>query len=196
MKNGDTVTPGTRIGHTDTQLGGKGTYVRENRIYSSVVGTINMTPLENTIDNKGEAKELIEVILPNAKQETLVPQIGNMVLARVVKTTTQFAKLEIMCVEGKTLETEFPGMIRQQDVRATEVDKVVIYESFRPGDIVRAQVISLGDSRSYYLCTARNELGVVFATSMAGAPMIPISWKEMQCTKTNIREPRKVAKTV
>lgn len=31
---------------------------------------------------------------------------------------------------------------RQQDVRATEIDKVVMYDCFRPGDIVRAEVRS------------------------------------------------------
>lgn len=36
---------------------------------------------------------------------------------------------------------------RQQDVRATEKDKVKIFSSFRPGDIVRAQVVSV----SFYI---------------------------------------------
>lgn len=33
---------------------------------------------------------------------------------------------------------------------------------------VFASQISLGDARSYYITTARNDLGVVFATSEAG----------------------------
>jgi exosome complex component CSL4 len=188
MQDQAIATPGTRIGHTETQIGGKGTYTRDDRIYASVTGTIKIT-------TDTDKKELVEVIAPHTK-ETLVPQINSIVLAQIIKTTPQFAKVDILCVEGKALETTFPGLIRQQDVRATEIDKVIIYESFRPGDVVRASVISLGDSRSYYLSTARNELGVVFATSMSGAPMIPVSWKEMQCTKTSLREPRKVAKTV
>ena len=40
------------------------------------------------------------------------------------------------------LEGEWQGVIRVQDVRATEKDKVKIFESFRPGDIVRAVVVS------------------------------------------------------
>ena len=39
---------------------------------------------------------------------------------------------------------------------------------FRPGDVIKAEVLSLGDSRSYYLSTAKNELGVVYARSLAG----------------------------
>jgi len=58
---------------------------------------------------------------------------------------------------------------RQQDVRATEVDKVELAACFRPGDLVRAEVASLGDARSYFLATARNELGVVYAKSVEGA---------------------------
>jgi hypothetical protein len=53
-------------------------------------------------------------------------------------------------------------------VRATEIDKIEIYKCFRPGDIIKAEVISLGDSRSYILSTAKNEYGVMYATSVAG----------------------------
>ena len=34
---------------------------------------------------------------------------------------------------------------------------------------MRAEVVSLGDARSYFLSTARNELGVVYARSVEGA---------------------------
>lgn len=46
--------------------------------------------------------------------------------------------------------------------------QVEVLSCFRPGDIVRAEVLSVGDARSYYLTTAKNELGVVFAKSLAG----------------------------
>ena len=58
-----------------------------------------------------------------------------------------------------------------------------------------SQVVSLGDARSYYLSTAKTELGVTHARSSAsGTPMIPISWQEMQCPVTKLKELRKVAK--
>ena len=43
-----------------------------------------------------------------------------------------------------------------------------LYDCFRPGDVVRAKVVSLGDARSYFLSTAEKELGVVYAKSVAG----------------------------
>ena len=46
--------------------------------------------------------------------------------------------------------------------------QVDLYSCFWPGDIVRAEVLSAGDARSYLLTTAKNELGVIFAKSLAG----------------------------
>lgn len=43
-------------------------------------------------------------------------------------------------LECLTLNFEF--FVRQQDVRATEIDKVEMHSSFRPGDIVKALVVS------------------------------------------------------
>lgn len=96
--------------------------------------------------------------------------------------------------ETYLLEESLAGTIRQRDVRAHEIDSVEIYRSFRPLDLVRAQVLSLGDARSYFLSTARNDLGVILATSPAGAPMVPINWEQMQCPLTGAKEYRKVAK--
>uniref|UniRef100_A0A8C5V928 Exosome complex component CSL4 n=1 Tax=Microcebus murinus TaxID=30608 RepID=A0A8C5V928_MICMU len=113
----------------------------------------------------------------------------------VSSINSRFAKVHILYVGSTPLKNSFRGTIRKEDVRATEKDKVEIYKSFRPGDIVLAKVISLGDAQSnYLLTTAENELGVVVAHSESGVQMVPISWCEMQCPKTHIKEFRKVAR--
>lgn len=90
----------------------------------------------------------------------------------------------------------FRGVIRAVDVRLTDRDKVKVGDSFRPGDIVKAEVLSLGDGSNYYLTTARNDLGVVFARSEGGAghEMLAIDWETMVCTATGALERRKCAK--
>ena len=88
-----------------------------------------------------------------------IAEIAEIVAAAPTTTTTTTTTTSIPT--GDT----FPGVIRVQDVRATEKDKVRIAASFKPGDIVRAAVISLGDQSNYYLSTGRNELGVVVARS-------------------------------
>ena len=91
-------------------------------------------------------------------------------------------------------ELRFQALIRKEDVRAVEKDRVVLEDMFRVGDIVRGTVISLGDQSFYYLSTARNDLGVVMARSEAGNMMFPVSWKEMRDPLTGKGESRKVAR--
>ncbi|GMM58868.1 exosome non-catalytic core subunit [Maudiozyma humilis] len=90
----------------------------------------------------------------------------------------------------------FRGIIRSQDVRSTDRDKVVMIECFKPGDIVKAQVISLGDGNNYYLTTARNDLGVVFAKANngAGGLMYATDWLSMTAPTSGVVEKRKCAK--
>lgn len=90
----------------------------------------------------------------------------------------------------------FRGIIRSQDVRATDRDRVRVMDSFKPGDIVRAQVLSLGDGQNYYLTTARNDLGVVFAKASngAGEQMYALDWQTMISPQTGLAEKRKCAK--
>ncbi len=54
--------------------------------------------------------------------------------------------------------------------------------------------MSLGDSKSYFLSTAKPEHGVVFAKSDAGAVMVPISYHQMQCPATKVVMDKKVAR--
>ncbi|KAF8450043.1 exosome component EXOSC1/CSL4-domain-containing protein [Kalaharituber pfeilii] len=119
----------------------------------------------------------------NVNPTTLLPQVGSTVLCRVTRTNPRQANVAIFAVDvpissnaSMTAEQKqtaaaaassmtaalscpvptsdtFPGVIRVQDVRATEKDKVRIGKSFKPGDIVRAVVISLGDQANYFLGT-------------------------------------------
>ena len=54
------------------------------------------------------------------------------------------ALISITIVDGVPLPAgeEFTGVIRVQDVRATEKDRVKIGDCFRGGDVVRSQVVS------------------------------------------------------
>lgn len=75
------------------------------------------------------------------KQREVLPAVGNVVLCRVTRITPRQAVVAILVCGDTVLEAEWQGVIRVQDVRATEKDRVKIYESFRPGDIVRASVV-------------------------------------------------------
>ncbi|KAI0094641.1 hypothetical protein BDY19DRAFT_913839 [Irpex rosettiformis] len=161
------------------QLGG-GTYQRDGQIRASVVGIPQF---------QGSTLSITR-IRPNP------PAPNSVILGTVTRLSPLQANISITVVDGVPLPAgeEFSGVIRVQDVRATEKDKVKIADCFHGGDVVKGVVISLGDARSYYVTTARNDLGVIFATSEAGAAMQPVSWQEMRCPKTGKIEKRKCAK--
>lgn len=63
---------------------------------------------------------------------------------------------------------------------------------FEPCFLISILQISIGDARSYFLSTARNDLGVIFANSVSGSEMTPLSWNEMR-DANGVVENRKVA---
>ncbi|GIY51861.1 exosome complex component CSL4, partial [Caerostris extrusa] len=129
-------------------------------------------------------------------KRSVVPTVGTIVTAKVTNIRRRFAKCAIHCVEDNVLQEPFRGILRKEDVRTKDRDKVEIYKCFRPGDVILARVTSLGTVHSYNLSTAEDELGVLLANSEAGYEMVPTSWSEMMCTKTFVKEPRKVAQVV
>ena len=186
------VSPGDRLRHSSEVVAGRGTYVRssDGAVCASLAGrAVVSAAAAGSVDPRPVAEVL------RGRSSAALPQPGSVVLARVRNVTPRLATVEVVCVDGCATEQPFSGVVRQQDVRATEVDKVILYDCFRPGDVLRCVVLSLGDSRSYYLSTAQNQLGVVHARSAAsGEVMVPLSWKEMQCPVTRATEPRKVAR--
>ncbi|KAG6146312.1 hypothetical protein E4U28_000798 [Claviceps purpurea] len=195
--------PGQILGPSSKYLAGPGTHIYQDSIASSILGRVTITV---PIKPPGPAKRLNKITAPapeeratisvarHGRKREILPDVQNVVLARVVRLMPKQAIVVIQQVGDTVLQTEWQGVIRVQDVRATEKDKVKIHESFKPGDIVKAQVISLGDQANYYLSTASNELGVIMATSEAGNDMVPVSWKEYKDPETGASEPRKVAK--
>lgn len=64
-------------------------------------------------------------------------------LGSVTRLSPLQAFLSISVVDGVPLPAgeEFTGVIRSQDVRATEKDRVKIGDCFRGGDVVRGVVV-------------------------------------------------------
>lgn len=179
--------PGQRLCLSDqSHVSGQGTYERQGYIYSMLAGTVDIVEKDDV--------KIIEV--HSSGEQTIVPAQGDIVTAQITIITQLFCKCDIKCIGDTVLSRPFRGILRREDVRATEKDRVEIYKSFRPGDVILARVLPITEAHTYQLSTAENELGVVIAHSDAGHPMVPISWTEMQCTKTFVKAPRKVAKVV
>lgn len=193
----DVYLPGEKICQSTHARSGPGTYVRDGHIYASLIGKakIEREVASKTGEKTNHGSTLPTVSIKSLKDNSVViPHIGSLVIAKITSVNTKYAKCSILSINSVITKENFPGQINRKDVRATEKDKIEISKSFRCGDIVIARVISLGDTNSYLLSCAENELGVVIAYSEAGGRLIPVSWNEMQCPITMLKEQRKVAK--
>ena len=142
--------PGSVLGPVTRYAPGAGTHTFEGNVVSSLMGNVTVTPPAKA---PGPAKRLNKITAPTSdelstitvarhgRKREILPDVNNIVLARVVRLMPKQAIVVIQQVGDTVLQTEWQGVIRVQDVRATEKDKVKIYESFKPGDIVRAQVV-------------------------------------------------------
>lgn len=79
-----------------------------------------------------------------SKPSAAVPSVGSTVIGLVTRLTRPQAHVSIITVDGVPLPAgqDFPGVVRSQDVRAVDKDKVKVWSCFRPGDVVRAEVVS------------------------------------------------------
>lgn len=161
-KHIEIVTPGDCLGPAGDSMPGPGTHIHDKHIYASVMGYSHATQAPKPA---GPAKRLTKIIrapsgppssvsvtreavAPTApgttvKRAEILPEVNSVVLCRVTRIAPRQANVAILVVGETVLEGEWQGLIRVADVRATEKDRVRIVESFRPGDIVRAVVVSV-----------------------------------------------------
>ena len=144
---------------------------------------------------------------------SICPEVGMLIVGRVIRVMrpTQ-AMVDIVAIipDDDTSNTTnnnkqqqpsiiplhepFQGMLRQNEIRPNSSLEIKIEECIRPGDVILARIHANGE-RDYILTTAEAELGVIQAIcESSGYVMEPVSWKEMKCPVSNVREGRKVAK--
>lgn len=180
--------PGDRLCKADEKtLSAAGAYKSENYIYASLAGQVVIHHI-----NKSDVRFI--GVDGNNKASRTLPSNSDIVTCQVTSIQTNMALCLIWCVNAHVLRQPFKAMIRKDDMRHHEKDLIETGKCCLPGDIILGKVIGVGDNGRYLVTIADKEFGVVIATSEAGATMIPISWTEMMCPRTCVKEPRKVAK--
>lgn len=149
--------PGTVLGPATKYGSGPGTHMHDGNVVSSLLGRVSVTEARRTA---APAKRPNRITAPSGgelasisvsregRRREILPDVGSVVLARVVRLMAKQALVVIQQVGDTVLQTEWQGVIRLQDVRATEKDRVKIHQAFKPGDVVRAQVVSAAPSCS------------------------------------------------
>ena len=197
--SGVVVTPGQVIGSTDDLEPCSGCYVEPGTmvVRASLVGQVVVTATSEGTAAAAARKKNVTVVPARTREvaSDAVIEVGDRVMCRVVRIGANQANVDILAVGDRPLHEFAKGVIRREDIRLAEVDKIVLHECFMPGDIVRGLVLSLGDARQYFISTAEADYGVLYAKAQAtGNLLTAVSWKEMEDPVTKEKEPRKVAK--
>ncbi|XP_038219469.1 exosome complex component CSL4 [Zerene cesonia] len=184
--------PGMRLSVSNKDnIPGAGTYELKGYIYASLAGVLKMQEDENT--------KATVISVESPKTPSVLPKTGDVVTAKVTVVNSRLVQCLILCVGPSVLVRPYKGILKKEDIRVIDRDRIDPYKCFRPGDVILARVLPMTEIHWYHLSTAENELGVVIATaegSPQGVSMVPISWSEMQCPKTLVREHRKVARVI
>ena len=150
------VLPGQRLGSVSEYASGNGTYIREQHIYASLTG------IKEARNSEEDGRPTMQVLSNHGvPMSELVLNINDLVMGKITKITQRHAEVEIMTVRGTVLDESMFGIIRKEDVRSTDIDTVNIAKFFKRNQLVRAAVRSFGDTRAYYLTTARSDLGII-----------------------------------
>lgn len=150
----------------DHSLSGAGTYTYRNYIHSALCGVVQVEQsrpdAECGSDGAQRAARTVTVVHDLRNRQEKLPTVGAVVTCRVVSIGSLQARCQISCVGQQLLRLPFRALLRKEDVRAEDKDRVEMHLCYRPRDIILAKVMGSSD-QGYLLSTAEDELGVVVA---------------------------------
>ena len=177
-KSGLFVVPGDSLGVIEEFTSGPGTYVEDGVIHSKITGRTLLDMLNREVS-----------VFPLVNAATF-PKVGDIVMGMVSDVKSKNAVMDITQVNDKKIAGAFKGMLHISGVSRGFVDNM--FNICKAGDILRAKVIST-ENRSFFLSTANNDLGVLFALcSICGYPLAPEN-RGLHCSNCGNHERRKLA---
>jgi len=178
QKSGHLVVPGERLGVIEEFIPDSGTYVKDGIIFSKIVGR-SLVDLQNR-----------RVSVYPASEGAVVPKVSSVIVGQVGNAQSDNVLVKIFKVGSKSISGEFGGILHISDVSDRYVNSM--NDVCKPGDIVRAKVIS-EKNRIFHLSTNDKNLGIVDAfCSRCGSYLEPQRY-ELHCPKCGNIEKRKLA---
>jgi exosome complex component CSL4 len=178
QKTGQFVLPGERLGVIEEFIPDAGTYVKDGVIYSRAVGRA-------LVDFLNKRVSVFPVV-----EAASVPKIGNSVTGQVSNSQSDNANVRIFRIGNKMLTGIFSGVLHIADVQMRYVDSMS--DVCRPGDILRAEVIS-EKNKVYHLSTKDKNMGVVYAFCSQCGYLLEPKRNLMSCPRCGQIEKRKTA---
>jgi exosome complex component CSL4 len=176
--SGNLVIPGERLGVIEEFIPDSGTYVKDGVIYSKIVGRALMDLMNKRVS-----------VYPLVRGAT-VPKVSMTVMGQVGNAQSDNVLVRIFRVGPKKISGVFTGILHISDVQDRYVDSM--NEVCRPGDIIRAKVVS-EKNQVYHLTTVDKDLGVVYGFCSLCGNLLEPQRHEMRCIKCGNVEMRKTA---
>ena len=178
-QNGNLVLPGERLGVIEEFIPDSGTYVKDGVIYSKIVGRALMDMLNKRVS--------VYPLINGA----VVPKVGSLVVGQCGNAQSDNVLVRIFEVgTKKKMSGVFSGILHISDVSDRYTNSM--NEVCRPGDIIRAKVIS-EKNQIFHLTTADRNLGVLHAFCSTCSNILEQQRHEMHCPKCGNIERRKTA---
>ena len=178
QKSGHLVVPGERLGVIEEFIPDSGTYVKDGVIYSKIVGRALLDLLNKRVS-----------VYPLVNGE-LVPKVSSTVVGQIGNAQSDNVLVKIFKIENKRLSGEFSGILHISDVSDRYIDSM--NDVCKPGDIVRAKVIS-EKNRIFHLSTNDKNLGILYAFCSRCGTLLEPQRYELHCPKCGNIENRKIA---
>jgi len=177
-RSGQVVIPGERLGVIEEFIPDSGTYSKDGVIYSKIVGRALVDLLNKRVS-----------VYPLVKEAT-VPKMGIEVVGQVGNAQSDNVLVRIFRVGSKDVSGVFTGILHISDVADRYVNSM--NEVCKPGDIIRAKVIS-EKNQIYHLTTSDKNLGVLYGFCGRCGNLLESQRHEMLCPKCGNIEERKTA---
>ncbi len=176
--SGHLVVPGERLGVIEEFIPDAGTYVKDGVIYSKIIGR----ELLDLLNKRVSVYPLVN--------GAVVPKLSTVVVGQIGNAQSDNVLVKIFRIGNKKLSGEFGGILHISDVSDRYIDSM--NDVCKPGDIVRAKVIS-EKNRIYHLSTDDKNLGILYAFCSRCGNMLETQRYEMHCPKCGNVEKRKTA---
>jgi exosome complex component CSL4 len=177
-KTGQLALPGERLGVIEEFTPDAGTFVKDGVIYSKVVGRVMI--------DLAHKRVTVHQLTHGAK----VPIAGSTVVGQVTSAQSETAQMRLFEIGADEVSSGFMGILHISDAHVRYVDSM--FDVCKPGDIVRATVIS-EKNRTYHLSTKDRNLGVIYALCSNCGTLLEQRRQGMHCSKCGRLERRKTA---
>lgn len=182
IRTGDFVIPGDFLATAEEFIPGEGAYEENDEIYSSSTGIVLMDAREKKV---------------SVHQKTSMPpslKSGDIVIGRIEKVRSQMANVSVGILRGREdrqLPSSGDGIIHISKVSEDYVED--LDQQFKPGDIVRAKVLSTNRG-SMRLSTIGDSLGVLVALCSKCRTVLEKEDSKLKCPNCGNIEARKIPK--